>query len=158
LGDWNLAGFLTYESGTPDTIAPGYNPIGTGSRVFITSYENWRGPIAGEKFDPFQDLWYDPKAFNQGISTERLNSEFGNASRNNPKLRTPWNLSENVSLAKNISITERVKFSIRGEAFNVFNRVRWGGPSNNVTAATFGQIRSQGNTPRRMQIALKIVF
>jgi hypothetical protein len=158
LGDWNLAGFLSYESGTPDSVASGFNPIGTGARVFITSYDNWRAPIAGEKFDPFVDKWYDRNAFNQGISTDRLNTEFGNATRNNPRLRTPWNLNENIALAKNIVITERVRMSLRGEAFNIFNRVRWGGPSGTVTAATFGDVRSQGNTPRRMQVAFKVNF
>jgi hypothetical protein len=158
LGDWNLAGFLSYESGTPDSVGSGFNPIGTGSRVFITSYENWRAPIQGEKFDPFVDKWYDRNAFNQGISTDRLNSEFGNATRNNPKLRTPWNLNENIAIAKNIVITERVRMTLRGEAFNVFNRVRWGGPSGTVTAATFGDVRGQGNTPRRMQVAFKVNF
>jgi hypothetical protein len=158
LGDWSLAGFLSYESGTPDSVGAGYSPIGTGSRVFVTSYENWRGPIAGEKFDPFVDKWYNRSAFNQGISTDRLNSEFGNATRVNPKLRIPWNLNENLSVAKNIPFGERVRLSLRGEAFNLFNRVRWGGPSGTVTAANFGDVRGQRNDPRRMQVAFKITF
>jgi len=158
LGDWNLAGFLSYESGTPDSVGAGFNPIGTGSRVFITSYENWRAPVKGEKFDPFADKWYDRNAFNQGISNDRLNSEFGNATRNNPKLRSPWSFNENITLAKNIPITEGVRLTLRGEAFNIFNRVRWGGPSSTVTAATFGDVRSQGNAPRRMQVAFKVTF
>ncbi len=158
LGDWSLAGFLSYESGTPVGIGSGFSPIGTGSRPFITSYTNWRAPVAGEKFDPFRDLWWDRSAFNQGISTERLNSEFGNATRLNPKQRTPWRLNENFNLAKNISVTEQVRLALRFEAFNVFNRVRWGGPNSTVTSPQLGQVRSQGNGPRTMQLALKVLF
>jgi hypothetical protein len=47
---------------------------------------------------------------------------------------------------------------LRFEAFNVFNRVRWGGPDSTVTSPNFGVIRSQGNDPRRMQFALKVAF
>ena len=82
----------------------------------------------------------------------------GNASKNNPKARAPWFLNENVSLAKNVNLTEKVKLTIRGEAFNVLNRVRWGSPDSTLTSSTFGQVRSQGNSPRQMQLAAKIVF
>ena len=97
VGDWTVSSFLSYESGTPDNVASGSSPIGTGSRVFITSYEGWRATPSGDKFDPNKDLWYDKSAFNQGISQATLDSMFGNATRNNPKLRTPWNLNENVA-------------------------------------------------------------
>ncbi len=39
IGGWTVSSFLSYESGTPNTVASGASPIGTGSRVFITSYE-----------------------------------------------------------------------------------------------------------------------
>jgi hypothetical protein len=158
LADWTISGFLTYESGTPQTMTHNFSPIGTGSRVFITSYEGWRAPIKGEKFDPYKDVWLDASKFNQGIPQSVLETQFGNATRNNPKLRSPWILDESLGVAKNISFTERVRFSIRGEAFNVLNRVRWGGPNNAVTGANFGQIRNQGNTPRRMQLAVRLTF
>ena len=157
-GDWTLSGMMNYESGTPQTVTHSYSPIGTGSRVFITSYEGWRAPIKGEKFDPNVDVWLDISKFNQGLPTSVLESVWGNATRNNPKLRSPWRLDESFALAKNIRFTERFELTLRGEAFNVLNRVRWGGPSNAVTGSNFGKVTSQGNTPRRMQIALRLVF
>jgi len=158
VGNWTVSSFMSYESGTPDSVASGASPIGTGSRVFITSYENWRGPISGAKFDPNKDLWYDKNAFNQGISQATMDSQFGNATRNNPKLRSPWNLNENVALGRSFKFGERFSFDLRGEAFNVFNRVRWGGANSSITSASFGRVTSQGNTPRRMQIGLKLFF
>jgi len=121
-------------------------------------YDDWRAPIKGEKFDPNVDVWLDINKFNQGISTDTLNNVWGNATRNNPRLRSPWNLSESVGLGKYISVKERVKLELRMEAFNVLNRVRWGGPQSNVSAANFGKVTTQGNTPRRMQAAFRLVF
>jgi hypothetical protein len=158
VGDWTVSSFLSYESGTPDTVASGASPIGTGSRVFITSYEGWRAPVSGSKFDPNKDLWYDKIVFNQGISSATLNAMFGNATRNNPKLRTPWNFNENVALGRSFRFGERRSFDVRGEAFNVLNRVRWGGANNSITSAAFGRVTTQGNTPRRMQIGMKLFF
>jgi hypothetical protein len=90
--------------------------------------------------------------------TQLLYAGFGNAARNNPKTRYPWWLNENLTLSKGVDFTERVRLTLRFEAFNLFNRVRMGGPDSSVTSANFGIIRSQGNDPRRMQFAAKIAF
>ena len=164
MGGWSLSGFLEYAGGTPRSVAPGFSPIpGMGNRVFINSYENWRGPVSGDKFDPFKDRWWDSSAFQIGpdgkqLTQAQLNAGIGNATALNPKERSPWMLNENLAVAKNMNITEKVKFTLRAEAFNVLNRVRWGGPDSNVTSVNFGIIRSQGNDPRRMQFGAKVVF
>jgi hypothetical protein len=63
-----------------------------------------------------------------------------------------------VALARIFKIRERINFQVRGEAFNLLNRVRWGGAASGITGTTFGKVTSQGNTPRRMQIGLKLTF
>ncbi len=166
LGGWGFAGFLEYAGGTPMNVGPGLTsvPGGAGNRVFINSYENWRAPISGSKFDPFKDVWWNKAAFGldpsgkQMTQTQLLYAGFGNAARNNPKTRYPWWLNENLTLSKGVDFTERVRLTLRFEAFNLFNRVRMGGPDSSVTSANFGIIRSQGNDPRRMQFAAKIAF
>ncbi|MBM3796036.1 MAG: hypothetical protein FJW31_18705 [Acidobacteria bacterium] len=92
------------------------------------------------------------------LTTAELESGIGNATANNPKARQPWDFNENLSLAKDVSITERVRFTLRFEAFNILNRTRWGGPDSTVTSPTFGQVRGQANDPRRMQVGAKFVF
>ena len=158
LGGWTVSSFLSYESGVPDTVASGASPIGTGSRVFITSYENWRAKPSGAEFDPNKDLWYDKSAFNQGITQATLDSQFGNATRNNPKLRTPWNLNENVSLGRTFRFSERFSFDLRGEVVQCLQPRPLGNANNGITSASFGRITTQGNTPRRMQIGMKLFF
>ena len=81
----------------------------------------------------------------------------GNALRNNGDVRRPWNLNENISVAKTFK-GRGVSFDVRVEAFNLFNRVVWGAPNTNFSSNAFGQISSQANTPRQMQIGLKLYW
>jgi hypothetical protein len=167
LGDWSVSGFLEYASGTPMGVGPGVSPPvypgGSGNRIFVSSYDNWLAPVSGEKFDPFKDVWWNRTAFQRDasgnpLSAAYLDSRFGNATRNNPKTRTPAVLNENIGAAKSVSVTEQVRVSFRFEAFNLLNRVRFSQPDNTFTSATFGLVRGQANTPRQMQMALKVIF
>jgi hypothetical protein len=109
-------------------------------------------------------VWWNTGAFGldaggkQMTAAQLLYAGFGNSGRNNPKVRYPWYVNENITLSKNVDFTEKVKLTLRFEAFNIFNRVRMGGPDSTVTSAAFGLVRSQGNDPRRMQFGAKVVF
>jgi hypothetical protein len=161
LGDWSLSGFLEYGSGTPLSVGPGIQPqiypTGGNNRATITSYDNWRAPVGEGGFDPFRDTWWNRSAFQQQPRAV-LETTLGNATRNNPKARSPWVLNENVSLAKDFVASERFRVTLRFEAFNIFNRVRWGNPDSTYTSNNFGLVRSQANTPRQAQVALKVQF
>jgi hypothetical protein len=87
-----------------------------------------------------------------------VRNTFGSATERNPKERAPWSLNESVSVARSFSFTESTRLDIRAEAFNLFNRVRWGGPDSTVNGNNFGRVNSQGNTPRQMQFGAKFVF
>ena len=47
---------------------------------------------------------------------------------------------------------------LRGEFFNAFNRVVFGAPVANISAANFGRVTSQANAPRQGQVAARIDF
>jgi hypothetical protein len=76
----------------------------------------------------------------------------------NPDVRRPWNLNENVSLAKSIKASNSLDMDIRVEAFNVFNRVVWGAPNTDFSSNNFGLITSLANLPRQMQLGLKLYW
>ncbi len=157
-GGWSIAGIAEYASGTPLMVSPGFTlPYGGSNRVFVNSYEGWLAPVSGDKFDPFKDVWWNKSAFQQ-VSQQVLDTELGNTTARNPKARSLAIFNENVSLAKNLPITERLRLTLRFEAFNLFNRVRFGTPNSTWNSASFGIIRSQANDPRRMQAGLKITF
>ena len=46
----------------------------------------------------------------------------------------------------------------RAEFFNAFNRVRFSGPNGTFDNSAFGTVSSQGNGPRQIQLALKLIF
>jgi hypothetical protein len=86
---------------------------------------------------------------------------FGNTTRYNPKVRTFPNLNENMSVARGFPIRESIRLEFRAEAFNLFNRVRFGTGSLSLQNQNFGKLTSsadQLNTPRQLQLALKLYF
>lgn len=168
LGGWRIAGVHFYGSGTPRMVDPGYNLRITqaGNRITVLDYNDWRAKPTGEKFDPMVDLWWDPSNFEKtpmdvapaGKKAYVAKAQFGTGTRRNPKERGPWVFNENVSVARSFQFTEQVRLDFRWEAFNLLNRVRFGGPNNSLTSQEFGLVRSQANTARQMQGGLKLYF
>ena len=62
------------------------------------------------------------------------------------------------SIIKGFRITERLQMTYRCEFFNSTNRAIFNAPDLVPTSSTFGKIMSQANTPRRIQMALRLVF
>jgi len=159
LGGWRLSSTHFYASGQP-------LPLGTtislplfsgGNRPQISSYDNWRGAVGGDKFDPNRDRFVQPASF---FPTQVANT-FGNMTRYNPKFRQMPNYNENISIAKEFRVNESIHVDFRAEAFNAFNRVRYGTGSLTLQDQNFGRLTSSAdllNTPRQLQLALKLYF
>ena len=63
-----------------------------------------------------------------------------------------------VSVFKNFSVRERLRFQFRAELFNVFNHTQFFNPDGNTSDGTqFGQV-TQVRDPRLVQFALKFFF
>ena len=152
-GGWRVSAIQVYSSGYPLAVVRNAPlPIFNGNnRPYITSYD-WRAAYSGN-FDPAVDLYLNPNAF-----PAQPASILGNATRYNPTVRAFPNLNENVSLGKSFFFTERLHLDFRAEAFNLLNRVVFGSPGNNINSTTFGVVSSQANSPRQMQMALKLYW
>ena len=101
LGGWRVALIQFYSSGFPigvTTNAP-LNIFNFANRPNVTGAD-WRAPIAGDEFDPTVDRFLNRAAFVQPVG------QLGNAPRPNADVRRPWNLTENISVAKSIGITQ----------------------------------------------------
>ena len=164
IGGWRLAAVQNYTSGLPVAVTTTAAPLpifNSSNRPNVTGAD-WRAPIAGEEFDPKVDAYLNRAAFAAPVG------QLGNAPRTNSKVRMPWNMTENISLAKTISISQQVRLDVRAEAFNVFNRVVFGPPASTLLGANpaftnfnnqnFGQITQQSNSPRQMQFGLKLYW
>lgn len=164
LGNWRVSAITFYSSGTPVGIGTTYSlPIFAGRNVpYVTSYDGWRAPVQGS-FDPSVDNFFVPYKTgpfpNQGTGT--ADSGIGNVTRYNPKVRYFPNYNENLSVTKSFVIHEQIRLDFRAEAFNAFNRVRFGTGATTLQDQNFGHLTSNGdllNTPRQLQFALKLYF
>ena len=145
LGGWRFAGIQNYSSGTPIALATTVSfPIFNGvNRPTVSTYNGWAGTYSG-KFDP---------------GTQPTTS-LGTATRYNPKIRYFPNYNESASLSRSVYLKEQVHLDFRWETFNLLNRVQFGPLSSATTLqnANFGNWRSQSNSPRRMQVSMKLYW
>ena len=174
LGNWGVNGVLFYSSGLPlmvtsSYVLPLYGATQGRSIPYVNSYTGWQPNWHGN-FDPSVDTFLVPYCTsttaactgpfpNQTVMA--ANTAFGNATRFNPKLRQFPNLNENLSLTRIFPIKESVRMEFRAEAFNIFNRVRFGPGDLNLQDQNFGHLTSSAdllNTPRQLQLALKLYF
>jgi hypothetical protein len=141
VGDWRADYILTYYSGFPVSIPGSY----------YYNCGNWQAPNQNE------NMW-----FNNNVSgcytlrpTNTLNpyqDRFSTIFRQAvPQL--------NAAVEKTIHVTERYKFSLRLEGFNVTNQAIRNPPDTTVTDVQFGQLgKNQYNFPRTLQIGGKFYF
>jgi hypothetical protein len=84
--------------------------------------------------------------------------QLGNVPRSAASIRGPLSFDDNASVLKLFPIHEDLALEFRAEVFNVLNKVDFGLPAATVGGAGFGNITSQYNLPRNIQVALKLHF
>jgi hypothetical protein len=155
VGGWNLSGIHRYTSGVPQSLSVTNTlPIFNGTlRPNSAPGVAPRGQEGPGGFDPNRDRWIDPAAFSAPPAFT-----FGNTSRYLSWLRGPASLSESFAILKDTPIREQINLQFRTEISNPFNRVVFSDPQTNFSNANFGQIGSQANTPRVIQLGLKLIW
>ena len=153
LGGWQFNGIVTFQSGTPILITQGANNVG----LFNPSQRpTWNGTdpnLEGSKTDKLAQ-WFSRSAFSLTPAFT-----FGNTPRVMPSLRQDGEKNFDLSLFKNNYFNEgKWNAQFRVEFFNAFNRVRFAGPNGAVDNSAFGTVSSQGNGPRQIQLALKLIM
>jgi hypothetical protein len=154
-GGWNLSGIQRYTSGLPQSLAVTNTlPIFNGTlRPNSVAGVAQRGQEGAGGFDPGRDRWINPAAFSTPAAFT-----FGNTSRYLATVRGPAARSESFALLKDTSVRENVNLQFRTEISNPFNRVVFSDPQTTLSNANFGQILSQSNTPRVIQLGLKLIW
>ena len=151
LGGWQINSILTYQSGTPIALSASNT-----SGLFAARTQPNSNGQSGLKTGRVQDrlnAYLDTSAYSQPAAFT-----FGNLARFLPDVRNDMVRNWDLSLFKQFQVTEGSLVQFRAEFFNAFNTPRFGGPNTTVTAAAFGVINSQANTPRQIQFALKFLF
>jgi len=146
IGNWQLNNILYIRSGQPYSLSVAEDVTNTGlGSVRPNQVGNWKVS------NPTPAEWFNAAAF--AVPTLYT---YGNVGRDSMRTPAYWNLD--TSLFRQIPIREDKRLEIRVEAFNLFNNVIYGGPNAGVLNPSFGAISSIANTPRELQLALKLVF
>jgi len=150
-GQWQVNGITTYQSGTPLGIS-----ASSAAGIFQSLQRaNNNGQKATLDTPIRQRL---TRAFDTSVFSQPTAFTLGNLSPRISDLRNHMLKNHDLSLFKDFQIVERVRLQLRAEALNAFNTVRFSGPNTSVTSSSFGQITTQANAPRQMQLGLKILL
>ncbi len=161
---WQLTGLYTAQSGTPVAVGTPTNLTGTYNAVTdvygsysSNSRPNNNGQSAKLSGDPRSRLnqWFNTSVFSQPAPFT-----YGNTARTLPDAR--WDGTNNLDfgLFKNNKFGNEGRFNLqfRAEFFNLANHVRFGIAGMQFGNSTFGVVSSQGNSPRQIQLALRLSF
>jgi len=155
LGGWSLGAFYTLDAGRPVAVSSPNNSNslggGTGMRPDAT------GVPAALPGGP--QICDSCAYFNTAAFVQTPQYAFGNVSRYLGDVRNPTAYDVDTLLEKNTQVGERVHLTFRAELFNALNTVVFSGPTTSVTSSTFGKIiLSQSNSPRQVQLSLRLGF
>jgi hypothetical protein len=162
IGGWGVNGVTTFQEGyplgftaTPNITATYALAGGLRPNVVAGCAKKISGPafyrLGGAA--PSTSNYFNTACFTiPGIFT------YGNESRSDNQLRTPGIANYDFALFKDTSIKENLTLQLRIEAFNLFNRTQFAPPNQVAGNSQFGQITSQQNLPRLLQVAGRISF
>ncbi len=157
-GGWGVDGILTLQTGFPlalTTSANNTHDMGGGSRpnYLAGACPNGYG-MSGSRESRLAE-WFNTSCFGAPAAYT-----FGNVGRTLPNLRTDGIHNLDFALFKNFGFgeKERLKLQLRGEAFNLLNTPQFGAPNTSLGSTTFGQVTSQVNNPRLIQVAGKLIW
>ena len=148
LGGWQISGITTLQTGNPFSVTVSGDNSGSGSGA---DRANRVGNGALPRSERTISRFFDTSAF-----VLPAPQTFGNAGRN--ILYGPGFANFDVGLMKSFRVAERTAVQLRGEAFNIANHPNFKNPAAVVNVpGTFGKI-SGVQSPRIMQLAMKLVF
>src|SRR5579872_7386328 len=152
---WQLNGIATLLSGFPLTPLIGTNTSGDGD-TRNPDRPSWNPNFSGPVILGNPNQWFNPKAFILPTA-----GTYGNVGRG--VLTGPGLADLDLSLFKNIALSERQTLQFRAEAFNTLNRSNYGLPNTTVfssgaVSASAGLITATATPAREIQLALKLLF
>ena len=157
IGNWQLSGIETVQSGLPFTPQLSYNPSNDGDTrnpVRPSLNPNFTAPVVLGG----PSLYFNPNSFIQPLA-----GTYGNAGRNT--LTGPALVETDLSIAKKLAFSERLNLQFRAEFFNILNHTNFNTPNPvTYTAATDGPsptagvITSTATTSRQIQLGLKLLW
>jgi hypothetical protein len=161
LGGWSISAVTNYFSGTPLGFAGSF-PLANGWNGAVNRANLAPGVLKSESFDKANfSLANTNGASNTYLNKSRFSDPapltLGNAPFRVTSVRNFGTINEDIGVQKNHKIGEKVRFQLRAELLNAFNRHNLGGITTNVTSPSFGQVTTvSGN--RTAQLGTRLDF
>ncbi len=164
IGGWMLGWNFSAQSGTPINLSQGFNYLCPLASPHGTSVAQWLNPNLT-----------NPSCYSSAPPIGGTGFTYVGTPSWSNAVRTYTVPNLDLSLQKSFKITERIAFSLRGEAFNALNSVLLGGPDTTPTDGAaapvcnqttnhcywsgFGAVGpNQDNTPRNLRVSGRITF
>lgn len=150
LGGWQTNAIFSAHSGQPFTVTASASSLNAPDNTqtadqLVAHPKKIGGTMPGT-------YYYDPTAF-VAVTAAR----FGTAGRN--ILFSPRAVNLDMSLFRQIPITEKVQLQFRAEAFNISNTPHFSAPNANVsTPSTFMTISSCQQDQRNIRLGLRLAW
>ncbi|MBT9330821.1 TonB-dependent receptor [Paracidobacterium acidisoli] len=158
---WGVNGVTTFQEGYPLGLTMATNNIGNyvyGGSTRPNVVSGMKKKYSGSIYNRLGGKLSQNTYFNVGAFAAPAVFQYGDESRTDNALRTPGIANYDMALYKNTPIHENVNFELRVEAFNLFNRVQFGSPNSVIGSGTTGQITTDLNQPRLLQIGGRFNF
>ncbi len=153
LGNWQINGIVTAQSGTPLTVFDSNDYSLQGGAPEITGFQSNRPNLVGNPNSgpKTPEEWFNTSAFAKVTDP----GTFGTAGRN--IVQGPGYVNWDFSAFKNFKVTESKLFQFRAEFFNLLNHPNFFVPDSDISSPTFGEIH-EAQSQRVIQLALKFLY
>ncbi|HEU4386801.1 MAG TPA: carboxypeptidase regulatory-like domain-containing protein [Blastocatellia bacterium] len=150
--NWHLSAVFQAQTGFPFTISVFGDTANAGTLLGENPIRaNYTGQPVFDSGSKTADRWFNPAAFAAPAAFS-----FGNAGRNSvygPGLQTL-----DFALAREFTVTEKMRFQFRAEFFNGLNKVNLGTPNRFVNTPQFGTITDAATPGREVQFSARVSF
>jgi len=161
VGGWQISAVQLYNSGQPLGTINGACNVPYAGGCYADYNTSFTGPVringsygSGVSKTNTTKIYLDKAAFQDAapytLGTTPRTMAFS--------LRQPWSFNENATIGKDFKLFERLTLRVQADAFNLFNRTRFGGINTNIDNATFGTVSNQANSPRNLQFETYVKF
>jgi hypothetical protein len=157
LGNWQVSGILSLMTGTPMTLTASGSSLNTPGN---TQTVDQVAPVQILHGIGSGNSWFSQSSFAQPTRVA-----FGTTGRN--MISGPGLFNLNLSLFKNVPLTERFNLQLRAETFNFTNTPAFSNPGTSYTGSTFGYVTGTLGSGtgvngtgggRALQLAVKLTF
>jgi hypothetical protein len=163
-GGWEIDSFMNIHSGFPVTLTA--SSANTGGRtprgnIRPNAYRNYVTPsqTVDQFFGPVTAASFCAAGVDDGVCAFGIPAVGSLGSAGVGIMRAPSFFNMDGMVAKRFRITENKNLQFRAEFFNFLNHVSWGAPARDIESPNnFGQITSQAQGARSIQLGLKLFF